>query len=427
MLCETFRSVIITIFIPAYADAIKADTLCAWILCDAAGGMLRSGTSAISDIPRAHRTWVVIPAARVLFTELILPPVSAARLAALLPFAVEDKLMSDPASIHAVVSPVKRGKESVVAVIDKSWLRALLNALGANAIVPELVIPESELTRCDAGEWSVSLREKEGFLVRDDGFAVAFDYSADREPPLALRLALKESAQRSQSPRLVRVESVDTSFDTSSGAALDSASWGNTLGVAIEAHAASPAHKRISRLLEKPGQRIDFLSGAFARRGNWNEGLSLLRPALIISAVMLGLHVIFSAFDWWRLDQERRALESAMVSVFKSAFPDARAIVDPALQMRRNLETLKRERGIATDNAFLAQLARAATLIEGDGEVKTRGAQWDGKRLTLDVEARNALALDPLKARLSGAGVQIGPIDQRGERVIARLRFEAGE
>ncbi len=413
---------IITIFIPADADALKADTPCAWILSDAAGSLLRSGTSGISDIPRAQRAWVVIPAARVLFTELVLPPVSAARLATLLPFAVEDKLMSDPASIHAVVSPVKRGKESVVAVVDKSWLRALLNTLGAHAIVPEMVIPESELTRCDAGEWSVSLREKEGFLVRDDGFAVAFDYSAEREPPLALRLALKESAQHAQAPRLVRVESVDTSH-----VALDSALWGEALGVAIEARAALPAHQRISRLLEKSGQRIDFLSGAFARRGNWNERLSLLRPALIIAAVMLGLHLVFSALDWWRLDHERRTLESAMVGVFKSAFPDARAIVDPALQMRRNLETLKRERGIAQDNAFLAQLARAATLIEGDSELKTRGAHWDGTRLTLDVEALNAQTLEPLKARLSGAGAQIGSIDKHGEKVIARLRFEAGD
>ena len=413
---------IITIFIPAYADAIKADTSCAWILSDAAGGMLRSGESAISEMPHVHRTWVVIPAARVLFTELILPPVSAARLATLLPFAVEDKLMSDPASIHAVVSPVKRGKESVVAVIDKSWLRALLNTLGAHAIVPELVIPESELTRCDAGEWSVSLREKEGFLVRDDGFAVAFDYSADREPPLALRLALKESAQRSQSPRLVRVESVDTAH-----VSLDSTLWGDTLGVAVEARAAYPAHQRISRLLDKPRQRIDFLGGAFSRRGNWNERLNLLRPALIIIAVMLGLHLVFSGIDWWRLDHERRTLESAMVNVFKSAFPDARAIVDPALQMRRNLETLKRERGIAADNAFLTQLARAATLIEGDSEVKTRGAQWDGKRLTLDVEARNAQALGPLKARLPGSGAQIGSVDKHGEKVITHLRFEADE
>ena len=71
--------------------------------------------------------------------------------------------------------------------------------------------------------------------------------------------------------------------------------------------------------------------------------------------------------------------------------------------------------------------SRAATLIEGDGEVKTRGAQWDGKRLTLDVEARNAQALGPLKTRLSGAGVQIGAIDKRGEKVIARWRFEADE
>ena len=111
---------IVTILIPAHADIIGSETPCAWILSDTTVSVLRSGVSAISEIPRATQVWVVIPVARVLFTELALPPVSAARLATLLPFAVEDKLMSDPATIHAVASPVKRGRESVVAVIDKA-------------------------------------------------------------------------------------------------------------------------------------------------------------------------------------------------------------------------------------------------------------------------------------------------------------------
>jgi general secretion pathway protein L len=210
--------VTLTLFIPAHANTLRSDTPCEWILAGAAGDVLRSGTDPVSAIPRAMRTCVVIPSSRVLFTELALPPVSAAKLAKLLPYAVEDKLMSDPAAIHAVAAPPQaaRVRESVVAVVDKSWLRGVLDALAAQHIHPDAVIPASELIRHDSGIWTVTLSAREGFLTRDDGFAVAFDYGTGHEAPLALQLALKESAQRGASPHLVRVISGDAALDISS-------------------------------------------------------------------------------------------------------------------------------------------------------------------------------------------------------------------
>ena len=43
-----------------------------------------------------------------------------------------------------------------------------------------------------------------------------------------------------------------------------------------------------------------------------------------------------------------------------SAFPEAKTVVDPELQMNRNLAELKRTRGLAAGDDFLAQLTRAA-------------------------------------------------------------------
>ncbi len=412
----------LTLFIPAHAKFLGSDTPCEWILAGAGGDVLRSGTDPVSAIPRAVRTCVVIPSSRVLFTELALPPVSPAKLAKLLPYAVEDKLMSDPAAIHAVAAPphAARARESVVAVVDKSWLRGVLDALAAQHIHPDAAIPASELIRHDSGVWIVTLGAREGFLTRDDGFAVAFDFGGTgHEAPLALQLALKESAQRGASPHLVRVVSGDD--------ALDISSWTGKLGVAVELVAPPSARERISRLFDKNARRIDFLTGAFARAGGWSERIVLLRPAITVAVVMLALHIGFSAFDGWRLERERRAIEAGMIATFKTAFPDARAIVDPALQMRRNLDAIKRERGIAGASDFQVQLARAAILVESAGGVKARAVQWSAQRLSVDLEAGTAESFEALKARLAASAAQLGPIEKRADGIRARLVLEAGK
>jgi general secretion pathway protein L len=411
--------VTLTLFIPAHASFLDHDTTCEWILADATGDVLRSGTDPVSAIPRAMRTCVVVPSSRVLFTELALPPVSAAKLAKLLPYAVEDKLMSDPAAIHAVAAPPQaaRGRESVVAVVDKSWLRGVLDALAAQHIHPDAVIPASELIRHDSGIWTVTLGVREGFLTRDDGFAVAFDYGTGHEAPLALQLVLKESTQRSASPHLVRVVSGD--------AALDISSWTGKLGVAVELAAPPSAREKISRLFDKNARRIDFLAGAFARASGWRERIVRLRPAITVAVVMLALHFGFSALDWWHLERERRAIEAGMIATFRTAFPDARAIVDPALQMRRNLDAMKRERGIAGASDFQVQLARAAVLVESTGGVKAQGVQWSAQRLSVDLEAGTAESFEALKARLAASAAQLGPIEKRAGGMRARLVLEA--
>ena len=82
--------------------------------------------------------------------------------------------------------------------------------------------------------------------------------------------------------------------------------------------------------------------------------------AVLIAALQLGLTVI----DAWRLDQRRRAIEAEMTQVFKEAFPKARAIVDPALQMQRNLDALKRDAGLGSADDARVALAQLTAIVK---------------------------------------------------------------
>ena len=88
----------------------------AWSLADARGNVLREGTTGLADVPRGEVVEVVLPVSRVLFARLKLPRVNAGTIRELLPFAIEDRLLADPAQIHAVPGETNARGETRVAV-----------------------------------------------------------------------------------------------------------------------------------------------------------------------------------------------------------------------------------------------------------------------------------------------------------------------
>ena len=86
-----------------------------------------------------------------------------------------------------------------------------------------------------------------------------------------------------------------------------------------------------------------------------------------------------------------------MVATFKQTFPEAAAIVDPALQMRRNLADLQRARGIAESSDFLPLLAQVAPLLR-QGHIQS--LQYSQDQLVFDVLLSDAAQLDDLRQQL---------------------------
>lgn len=341
-----------------------------WRLVDREGRLLREGSGGLDDVPRAERVTLTIPANHVLFTELRLPPVSAAKLATLLPFAIEDKLMSDPGDIVALAGAQRADGERVVAVVDRPWLTRMLGVVAAANIQPDALVPQSELVPRAAGQWTAWLppNQREGVLVRDDGFAIAFDSSADAEPPLAVVLALKEAGARAPKEICALASSAE-----------EVSAWSERLGLPVTWKA--PQFK-----LDRASD-FNFLGHAqlrrFARRSDWESAWPLFKPAAWVVGI-LGLFMIASqALDTWMLARREAALRSEMASVFLGAFPEAKAIVDPALQLSRNLDQLKRERGEAADPsvATLARLQEWAGSVQG----QVQSVRIENRKLTAEL------------------------------------------
>jgi general secretion pathway protein L len=335
------------IFLPA-VDRPEATTAYSWILFDARRTVLREGTSVLPDVPRAEEVEAVLPAERVLFARLKLPRVNAATIRELLPYAVEDRLLADPSQIHAVAGRTTAGGETIVVVVDREWLLAMIAALVRQGLRPKRAWAESDLLAGGQGDWNLVWSPERGMLVDDDGVAATFDHGATGELPLALRLALDESSARGQRPTRVRVHT------QGSAAIPDLARWTADTEIAF----APGTQWQVLARGDCVEKAIDLLHGDFSMRARGMQ--TLPRAAVVLAAAIAVAQLGFVAADAWRLERERSALEAERETVFRDAFPDAKVVVDPDLQMQRNLADLKRSRGLPAGDGFLGRLSRAA-------------------------------------------------------------------
>jgi general secretion pathway protein L len=211
---------------------------------------------------------------------------------------------------------------------------------------------ESALLAGGHADWHVVWGPQRGMLVDDDGIAATFD----RAPglPLAVRVALDEASARNDKPDTVRVHFAE-------GEALpDIAAWSRDTGIAFR------AGTRWETLAagQPAAESVNLLQGEFAPRSK-SAMPRLPRAAVWLAGAIAVLQLGFTAFDAWRLERERAGIAAQGESIFRAAFPEARVVVDPQLQMARNLAELRRSRGLASGDEFLVHLTEAAHASRG--------------------------------------------------------------
>src|SRR2546430_1174579 len=127
------------------------------------------------------------------------------------------------------------------------------------------------------------------------------------------------------------------------------------------------------------------------------------------------------AIGWGGLARAANAAEEEMRALLLKSFPETRAILDPAEQMRRGLEDLGAGSGIAAPGDLLFLLARAAPVIERESRVRTQGIEYAGQALVIRLAASEADA-ESIARALRARSLDVEVQRAGGE---ARLRVRA--
>jgi general secretion pathway protein L len=145
-------------------------------------------------------------------------------------------------------------------------------------------------------------------------------------------------------------------------------------------------------------------------RQSWRAlagGAARLKPAAWIAAGALALHAAALVADWTLLAGEQRALRRQMEARFRAAVPDAVAVADPALQMRRKLAEARHAAGVADGGDFLPLIERVAAGMNGLPAGSVRVASYESGRITLELSVADEALLNRVVARLRDAGLGV--------------------
>ncbi len=343
---------------------------------------------------------LLLPGTEVLLTRVRLPVRSRRRARTAVPWALEDRLVTDVEALHFALGAVE-GDEWPVAVVTRSVLAGWLARCDAAGLDVHSVVPEPlALPRPAPGEWTV-LEEAESVAVRTDA-ALGFSCESDllavvagaETPPEAIRLWRTSAAPGAQWP--APFHDVPTE---------------------VEALADPP----IGAFIEADRAPINLLQGSFSRREKRLEMLRQWRlPAALAAAllVVLGLQGMLAYIE---MGQRQAELEARIQALYQEAFPEARPTADPRAQVQSRLRALRAQDG--GDSRFSETVLSAGTVIEEQGDARLEALEWVRGRLELDVAAGELADLDALQRGLEEQGLpaELSNVDRDGDRVAARL------
>ena len=139
-------------------------------------------------------------------------------------------------------------------------------------------------------------------------------------------------------------------------------------------------------------------------------------PALALGAgrsgapaagVALAIQAAALVTEWTLLAREQRTLRENMVARFSATFPDAVAVVDPALQMRRKLAEARHAAGQSDLGDFLPMIEQVAAAAKELPAGAVRAVSYEGGRITLELSAVDEASVRRIVARLLQSGLSV--------------------
>ncbi len=428
-----------------------------WLLFGDTGLVLKQGDNALSDLPMADNTEVVIPADWVSFTPATLPPGNRKRVFDALPYLIEDHLMASPETVHVVVSDnlqytksafvsalknsyIKENAVDVSAVedsavedssaknstilasIDKQKLSDVLKLLKQHDIYPNRLLPATLIAKLAPNSWSF-ICDKQTIFVRtaqNNGLALMFDdeNTTQQLPPLALQLAINQANDAQTAPKEIFVYGNLGDEKVT----LDLANWTSQLGIPfVQKNSVWKSTAPLTNL--KAG--MNFLQGPFGPANQGWAALTQAKPALWLACLMVLISLVGSGVDWAHKSLQKNRLDKAMKTLFISTFPDATNVVDAPLQMQRKLSEMQHASGVTEGNDFLPLLAKVSERTGGLANVSA--IDYIANQLTLSLQANSEDAARSLVQKISIPGqiINIQNLKTANNAVTYQLVFKA--
>jgi general secretion pathway protein L len=359
------------------------------------------GRCAAALLPKADSVVAVLADSDLSWQRITLPKAPGARLRAALGGMLEENLIEDDEDLHLALAPRPVATQPVwVAVTNKAWLRAELDALERAGPSIERVVPSSWPGDTPQGHFFEDATQAAG----SDRILLSF---ADANGQATMRL--EGSLARAMLPQMT---AQPTRWTATPAVAAQAERWlGANVGVLTEDERALQSARSLWNLRQfdlAPRHR-----GTRALRDAARQFLSPSWRPVRAGLVALALVQVAGLNAWaWHQRQGISGTQQAQEALLRATFPQVRAVLDAPAQMQRQTEVLRAAAGRAGDGDLEALLgAAAAAWPEGLGPVQT--LRFEPGRLTLAAGALNEQQAAMLRERLRPGGWAVEIADGR--------------
>ncbi|KAA0212593.1 MAG: hypothetical protein DWB43_05205 [Lautropia sp.] len=357
----------------------------------------------LDALPALKTATLVFDARDVNLLQVVVPALSGARLQQALPNVVEEMLLQDPQSCAYAVGPRVDGEgRRLVAAIDRGWLEFVVGAFERRGITVQGAWPAQLALPADADRTALAC-VNDGLALRTGaldglGWSASSDADARAEAIVAL-VASAGAASTPFAPLAVDDRPPGTDGEAAPGLAarelpsepprlrrrlavfVEDPSWQTPV---LKAAARAGFDADVRALPFPQPAPVDLLA---ARRGtaagrwfadiDWRawRAASILGGA-VIAAALLGLNL-----HWGVLAQERATLKAQTERTFRQAFPNTPLVIEPLMQMQREVTGLRTRAGQPGPEDFLPLLTRFALALGAQGTDSLASVEYRDARL----------------------------------------------
>jgi general secretion pathway protein L len=376
-----------------------------WMVCNEDGQVLVEAVSGelAQAVPLAvgRRVAVIVPATEVLTTECEAPAKSAAKLAQVIPFALEERVADEIEDLHFAIGErnATTGRVPVV-VVARARIDAWLAELRGAGLDPHAVYCDASLLPAMPGQL-IGLLDGDGLMLRGaegppmvlpalsitDAFemvlAAQVSQVAGLEPP-PLGLLLYSGHDEWQA-RQQQVDALRERFTSVKVQLLPS----GPLNVLAPAAAS--------------GDAINLLQGALAVSTPLQQGWRAWRVAAVLAASLLCLHLGARYVELFRLRKAEAALDSSIQDAFRAAMPGQQNATNARRRVEARLSQIHGGPPGAAHHPALAALANARSAAPA---ATVEGINFRDGTLELRISAPDAASLDAIGQQMRAGNWQ---------------------
>jgi general secretion pathway protein L len=352
------------------------------------------GRAAPAAFPRAVTVVAVLRPGDVAFQRIALPKAPAARMRAALTGVMEEGLLEDEFDVHLAVAPdAKGGAEHWVAVVNKPWLRAQLDAMAEANVSLDRAVPSWWPDQGVAGHTfrEGGPDEPAQLAWRDDQGVLCVPLASPLSRSLLTALPEDTVVRWTATPETALDASEFVGMPVASVTDEEQALRAARSGWNLLQYDLAPQRRGVKQVRD--------IAARFAFDPAWRTTRTGVGALVVVTLV--GLNV--------RAFQEHRVIagkQAALASTVTAAFPNIKSVYDPAAQAQREIDTLRAAAGRPGDGD-IETLLQAAESAWPQGHPPIENLKFEPGKLTLPATGWTPQEIERFTTQLRAANVDV--------------------